>query len=214
MKKNSIFLLIFSFLLLYTQCTNSSEGSGLPIIGFKKLVENQVNGQKVIDSIDHVIPPFQFINQDSVLVTEKTVENKVYLVDFFFTSCPTICPRVKKNMKKVYNLYKERPDFLILSHSIDVKYDTVGRLAWYASKFNISSDTWQLLTGEKEAIYKMSYQYYITALEDDAAPGGFDHSGYIALIDKKRRIRGMYDGTDAERVQDLIRDIDLLFSYE
>ena len=196
-------------------CLKSSKyPSGLPVIGFKQLIEKEVNGKKVIDSIDHVIPPFIFINQDSNMITEKVVEDKIYLVDFFFTSCPTICPKVKKNMKKVYNEFKHREDFLILSHSIDVKYDTVGRLAWYAGKFNISSKNWHLLTGTKEDIYKMSYQYYITAIESKDAPGGFDHSGYIALVDRNRKIRGMYDGTEPEKINNLIRDLKLLFKYE
>ena len=117
-------------------------------------------------------------------------------------------------MKKVYEKYKDREDFLILSHSIDTKYDTVGRLAWYADKFNISSKSWHLLTGEKDAIYKMSTSYLIAALEDQEAPGGFDHSGAIALMDRQRRIRGMYDGTDPEAVERLIKDIQLLMDKE
>jgi protein SCO1 len=208
-------VLAFVFCFLLNACSEpSAYPSGLPVIGFKQLVEKEVNGKKIIDSIEHVIPPFTFVNQDSNTITEKTVTGKVFLADFFFTSCPTICPKVKKNMKSVYNEFKDRDDFLILSHSIDVKYDTVGRLAWYASKFNISSDTWHLLTGNKDDIYKMSYEYYITALEAEDAPGGFDHSGYIALVDKNRKIRGMYDGTDKEKMKDLIRDINLLYDYE
>lgn len=201
--------------LIGNACTSENKNaSGLPVIGFKIAVEKEVNGEKIIDSLDHVIPPFSFVDQDSNLITEKTVDGKIYLVDFFFTSCPTICPKVKKNMKKVYEVYKDRPDFLILSHSIDTKYDTVGRLAWYADKFNINSKTWHLLTGDKEEIYKMSYQYYITALEAEDAPGGFDHSGAVALLDRQRRIRGMYDGTDPERMKALIQDIQLLMDKE
>ena len=209
--------LVFSLVLFFffVTCGKTSEyPSGLPIIGFKQLIEKEVNGKKIIDSVEHVIPPFTFINQDSSIVTEKEVDGKIFLADFFFTSCPTICPKVKKNMKKVYTEFKNRNDFLILSHSIDVKYDTVGRLAWYAGKFNINSKTWHLLTGKKEDIYKMSYQYYISALESEDAPGGFDHSGYVALVDKNRKIRGMYDGTDPQKMEYLIRDINLLFKYE
>ena len=203
-------------LLFFMACGGASKNpSGLPILGFKQLVEKEVNGKKVIDSLDHVVADFSFVNQDSTTITEKEVDGKIYLVDFFFTSCPTICPKVKKNMKKVYDKYKDKPDFLILSHSIDTKYDTVGRLAWYADKFNISSDTWHLLTGEKEAIFKMArYQYYVAALVDDDAPGGFDHSGHVVLVDRKRRIRGMYDGTDPERMEQLIVDIQKLMDFE
>lgn len=194
--------------------TSSATPSGLPIIGFKTLVEKEVNGQKVVDSIDHVVPPFTLIDQEGNTITEKTVEGKVYLADFFFTSCPTICPKVKKNMKKIYKVYKDRPDFQILSHSIDTKYDTVGRLAWYADKFNIEASTWHLLTGEKQAIYNLSYEYYITALEAPDAPGGFDHSGAVALVDRQRRIRGLYDGTDPDKMKELEADIALLMEKE
>lgn len=208
-------IVILPLIVMCSACLPKSENaSGLPVLGFKTIVEKEVDGEKVIDSLEHIIPAFSFINQDGNAVTEATVDGKIYLVDFFFTSCPTICPKVKKNMKKIYEQYKDRSDFLILSHSIDTKYDTVGRLAWYANKFNISSDTWHLLTGEKEDIYKMSYQYYITALEAEDAPGGFDHSGAVALVDKKRRIRGMYDGTDPERMEALSRDIQLLIDHE
>ncbi|MGH1335355.1 MAG: SCO family protein [Aureispira sp.] len=188
--------------------------SGLPVIGFKTLVEREVNGKTVVDSMDHVVPSFTLIDQTGATITEKTVEGKVYLADFFFTSCPTICPKVKKNMKKIYEVYKDRSDFQILSHSIDTKYDTVARLAWYADKFNIEAKTWHLLTGEKQAIYDLSYEYYITALEAADAPGGFDHSGAVALVDRQRRIRGLYDGTDPERMKELERDIALLMETE
>lgn len=206
---------IWMVALLCICCTSKNDNpSGLPVYGVKLPIEKEVNGKTVIDSLDHIIPPFTFVNQDSSTVTEKTVEGKIYLADFFFTSCFTICPKVKKNMKKVYEVFKDRPDFVILSHSIDTRHDTVGRLAWYANKFDINSDTWHLLTGEKEAIYKIAYDYYITALESDDAPGGFDHSGAVVLLDRKRRIRGMYDGTDPERMKQLIKDTQLLLDKE
>lgn len=202
-------------LVSLASCVQTNDtASGLPVMGVKIPVEKEVNGQKVIDSLDHIIPPFSFIDQDSTKITEKTVEGKVFLADFFFTSCFTICPKVKKNMKKAYKAFKDRSDFAILSHSIDTRHDTVGRLAWYANKFDIDSDTWHLLTGDKDAIYKIAYDYYITALESPDAPGGFDHSGAVVLLDRKRRIRGMYDGTDPDRMDELVRDIQLLLDKE
>ncbi|CAA6800426.1 MAG: Electron transport protein sco1/senc [uncultured Aureispira sp.] len=201
--------------LMLGSCTQENENaSGLPVFGVKLPITKEVNGKTVVDSLEHTIPPFSFVDQDSAIVTEKTVEGKVYLADFFFTSCFTICPKVKKNMKKAYKAFKGRSDFAILSHSIDTRHDTVGRLAWYANKFDISSDTWHLLTGDKEAIYKIAYDYYVTALESADAPGGFDHSGAVVLVDKKRRIRGMYDGTDPERMKQLVKDTQLLLDTE
>lgn len=222
MQKNLLISIVIGLVILlgafwgFELWRNSSSAtpSGLPIIGFKTLVQKEVNGKMVVDSMDHVIPSFTLIDQQGDTITEETVEGKIYLADFFFTSCPTICPKVKKNMKKVYNAYKDYPDFAILSHSIDTKYDTVGRLAWYADKFNIEAKTWHLLTGEKQQIYDLSYEYYITALEDQEAPGGFDHSGAVALVDRQRRIRGLYDGTDPAAMKDLKRDIALLMEKE
>ena len=203
-------------LLLFTAvaCQQTKGDSGLPIIGFKTLVERQVDGKTVVDSLDHTIPDFAFVDQDNSPITQETVKGKIYLADFFFTSCPTICPKVKKNMKKVYTKFKDRPDFLILSHSIDTKYDTVGRLAWYANKFDIESSTWHLLTGDKAALYDIAAEYYIAALESPDAPGGFDHSGLVALVDRQRRIRGLYDGTDPEKMKELEEDLALLFQTE
>ncbi len=203
------FVVCASFLILLASCGGGVEKE-LPVIGFDKLVERQVDGQTVVDTLEHTIPDFTFVDQDSTLITEATVAGKVYLADIFFTSCPTICPRVKKNMKVVYDQFKDQPDFAILSHSMDVKYDTVGRLAWYAEKLNINSDRWHLLTGEKEAIFDIAREYYIAALESEEAPGGFDHSGAVALVDRQRRIRGLYDGTDPARMEELVQDLKYL----
>lgn len=202
-------LAIALMLILLVGCDQPNKRT-LPKLGNRPLVERVVDGKTIVDTVDHQVADFAFRNQDSTLITEKTVAGKIYLADFFFTSCFTICPKVKKNMKRIYDKYKGSPDLLILSHSIDYRYDTVGRLAWYADKFNIKSDNWHLLTGSYDELLRMSYQYLLTAKEDDEAPGGFDHSGSIALIDRQRHIRGMYDGTDTASVNQLMLDIELL----
>lgn len=212
--KISLAVLFVFMVLVGCQNPTNENASGLPVYGFKTLVEKEIDGKKVVDSIDHTIDDFSFVNQDSTIITEKDIAGKIYLADFFFTSCFTICPKVKKQMKRVYDKYKGNPDFLILSHSIDYRRDTVARLAWYADKFNIESDNWHLLHGSYDELLRMSYQYLLTALEDDGAPGGFDHSGSIALVDRKKRIRGMYDGTDPASVDQLMEDIQLLMDKE
>lgn len=203
-------LLIIS-LVIFNSC-GDAPSKKLPVLGQKIPVERTVDGKKIIDSIEHTIPNFHFVNQDSTPISHETVTGKVYVADFFFTSCPTICPKVKKQLKRVNDAHKDKKDFLIISHSIDTKYDTVGRLAWYADKLKISSEHWHLLTGEKSEIYAIANEYYIAAFEDKEAPGGFDHSGYLALVDRKRRIRGMYDGTDPAKVDLMIKDIELLLN--
>ncbi|WCL80588.1 SCO family protein [Saprospira sp. CCB-QB6] len=205
---------LFIFLLAlgcFGACSSNPQKI-LPVLGQPEVTEKVVDGKTVYDSTEHKISDFSLYNQEGENITQATVEGKVYVADFFFTSCPTICPKVKANLKKVYKEYKDRDDFLLLSHSIDVKHDTIGRLAWYADKFNIDAKSWHLLTGKHADIYKLSPQYLIAALVDEGAPGGFDHSGAVALVDRHRRIRGMYDGTDPEKMEDLIKDIAILLA--
>lgn len=201
-----------AFAVLWIGC--QTDADRLPYLGEKKVVERVENGQTVVDSVPHTISDFAFTNQQGQLVSQKDVEGKVYVADFFFTSCPTICPRVKKQMKRVYEQYKDEPNFVMISHTIDTKFDTVARLAWYGEKLGIAAPKWHLVTGEKDSLYRIAYDYLLTALEDKSAPGGFDHSGAIALIDKKRRIRGLYDGLDSARVTQMMVDIKTLLREE
>ena len=205
MLKYSIFILTAVCLVA---CNKNSKI--LPIMGERTLIEKTVNGKKVIDTAFHTVGNFKFQNQEGIEITDKTVEGKVYVADFFFTACPSICPKVKSEMIRVYSKYRKNNDFLMLSYSIDPKRDTVGRLAWYANKLNIKPGNWHLLTGKYEKMTSMAAQYLLSAQEDPGAPGGFDHSGSIALIDRKRRIRGFYDGTDPKKVDLLIKDIAIL----
>jgi protein SCO1/2 len=198
---------IILLLLLSVACTPDKK---LPIAGEKTVVQRMVDGKPVYDTLDHQVPDFKFYNQEGTEVTEALVAGKVYVADFFFTSCPTICPRVKANMKKIYDKYKHKKDFLMLSHSIDTKHDTIARLAWYAQKMNVGTPCWHFLTGKYKDMTKMALGYLLSAMEDKDAPGGFDHSGAIALIDRNRHIRGFYDGNDPEKVEELIKDIAIL----
>jgi protein SCO1 len=164
------------------------------------------------DTIYQTIPDFAFVNQDSQTVTQNDYKDKIYVSDFFFTHCPTICPRVKKNMLRILAKYKDNPNVLLLSHTIDPKHDTVGRLKEYAQKLEISAPKWNLVTGEKAKIYDIAFYYASIAKESPDAPGGFDHSGYIILVDKNRRVRAAVDGTIDEAVTKFLEDIDVLLS--
>ncbi len=197
------FLSIFILFGLLSSCQKTPS---LPYLGNRNTVQN---GDKV-DTIYQRISNFSFINQNGDSVTHNTVAGKVYVADFFFTSCPTICPKVKRQMKRVYAAYENSKDFVMISHSIDTKFDTVGRLNWYAQKMNAKAPMWNFVTGEKADLYKIAYDYLLTALEDPKAEGGFDHSGSMALIDRKGHIRGLYDGLDEQKVDLLIRDIAIL----
>ena len=201
MVKYVMFLAIASGLLL-ASCAEKKEAA-LPIFGEKEVQ----NG----DTIYHTIADFKFVDQDSAFVTNETFKDKIYVADFFFTSCRTICPIMKTQMLRVYDSIQNDPDVLLLSHSIDPEYDTVGLLHDYAERLGVKSDKWHFVTGSKEDIYKIAQtSYFATAMEDKSEPDGFIHSGAFLLIDKDKRIRGKYDGTKEEDVNRLLAEIQRL----
>ncbi|WP_229216403.1 SCO family protein [Dyadobacter sp. 3J3] len=188
----------------------------LPILGERDWVTKKVDGKEVTDTIYNVIPTFTFTNQYGDTVTEKIVKDKIYVTDFFFTSCPTICPVMKRQMLKVYKEFKDNPDVMILSHTIDPEHDTPQVLNKFAKDLGVEGKQWQFLTGPKEKIYEIGQKSYLSAAQEDrTAEGGFLHSGAFILIDKEKHIRGMYDGTTEEGTQKLIQGIkSLLEEYK
>jgi protein SCO1/2 len=208
MTKYIMTAVLLSFVL--AGCNQQTENESLPVYGRKKIVENQDGS---FDTLYHTIAPFKFVDQDSVIITNEKVEGKIYVADFFFTSCPSICPIMKTQMLRVYDKFKDNPSFTILSHSIDPEYDTVALLKDYAARLGVTdSERWHFLTGSKEEIYNLGQtSYMVTAAEDSDAPGGYIHDGAFLLVDKEGRIRGVYDGTKAEQVDDLMNDIVKLF---
>ncbi|MEM8507807.1 MAG: SCO family protein [Bacteroidota bacterium] len=146
------------------------------------------NGQK------RKVPGFSFMNQDSVRVTEKDYLGKVYVVDFFFTTCPTICPTMTRNLVELQDTFKDDPDFGAASFTINPRYDRPNVLKKYAAKYGIVNPNWHLLTGAQDSIYTLAQEgFYIVANEDPDAPGGFEHSGMFALVDKKGYLRSRSD---------------------
>lgn len=192
-----------------------SSGDRLPYLGQPKEVQQTQNGQTVTVSEYPTIPDFSFTNQDGQTVTQQAVAGKVYVADFFFVTCPTICPIMKRNLKKVYDLYHENPNVRLLSHSIDPDHDTPAVLKQYAADLGVQGTMWQFLTGDKTQIYDIAEKHYlVTAGEDSTAAGGYIHSGALVLVDKHRHVRGLYDGTKDEGVQKLIADIPKLLQEE
>jgi protein SCO1/2 len=196
----SLLIIACTFILLSACKQNEPR---LPIFG-----ERDFNGT---DTVYHTIAHFAFRDQDSALVTNDTFKDKIYVTDFFFTTCRTICPIMKTQMKRVYDATAKDPDVLILSHTIDPEYDDVARLNKFAEMLGVSSDRWHFVTGSQDSIYKMAQtSYFVTAKEDRSEPDGFIHNGAFLLIDKKQRIRGKYDGTREADVDRLLRDIERL----
>ncbi|MFM1875265.1 MAG: hypothetical protein RL266_1002 [Bacteroidota bacterium] len=167
-------------------------------------------------------PEFGFVNQDGDTVTNKDLEGKVYLVDFFFTACPSICPIMTANMMKVQERFAHFNEFHTVSFTVDPARDTPAVLKEYADQRLIRSDKWDFLTGEKDSIYAVAYDYLSSAMEDSLAVGGFLHTEYFILVDKEGNIRsrddehgnviGVYDGTSAQHIRDLIDDIKVLMA--
>ena len=199
-------LLLLSPLLLLFSCNPDK----LPVYGNKTAEVKSENGKETIDSVDYVLPDFSYVDQDSNVVNTVTVHNKIFVTEFFFTSCPSICPKMQAQMLRVYEKYKDNTDVQILAFTIDPARDTVGKLKAYEKKLGIESAKWHLLTGNKDSIYNLADNFLVSVAEDPDAPGGHVHSGNFILVDKKRRLRGYYDGTKEESVQKLLNEMDVL----
>lgn len=175
--------------------------------------EKLVDGEKVPDTSFRTIPEFKLWNQDSTIVTGKDFDGTIYVADFFFTSCPTICPVMHRNLLKVYQKYKGNPEVKFASHTIDVKYDTPSRMKSYATKLGVTGTQWEYLWGTRDEIYALAERNYLVAAQEDSkAPGGFVHQGYLILVDKDKRIRGAYDGVQDKDVAKLMQDMDILLA--
>jgi protein SCO1/2 len=194
--------IIYSLLLLSILVSCKQKGKRLPFL------QQDIVGK---DTTYRTIPSFRFLNQDSTVVTGKDFEGTIYVADFFFTSCPTICPIMHRNLLKVYKKYLNNPHVKLASHTIDVKYDTPSRMKAYANKLGVKGSQWEFLWGTRDSIYSLAERNYLVSVgQDSKAPGGFVHQGYLILVDKHKRIRGAYDGTVDEQVQQLMDDMDVL----
>jgi protein SCO1/2 len=199
-------LLLLPLIALAISCGSPSEKTSeiaeLPILGERYVDDNQ-------DTVYHSIANFAFVNQVGDTIRKEDMAGKIYVADFFFTTCPTICPVMKKEMLRVYEQFKGEPNFRILSHSIDPTHDTQAVLKDYAEKLGVpDAATWNFLTGDQEKIFEIGQTSYLTTtMADDMEPGGFLHSGAFLLIDQQGRIRGVYDGTKTEQVDRLLADI-------
>lgn len=205
--RNTLIIALISFLLF--GCGRQA-AKRLPLIpaGVKEVT---INGKKQIDTVYKSISPFQFLNQDSIVIDNKTFDGKIYVADFFFTSCPTICPVMHRNMLKVFLKYKNNPQVMFLSHTIDYKHDIPSRLKMYKHNLGADGAQWQFVWGKRDSVYKMAEKDYLVSVNEDQSPqGGYVHQGYLVLVDKQRQVRMAYDGTVTEQVEQLMKDMDVL----
>jgi protein SCO1 len=194
---NLVVLTPFVFLL---NCQPKKSTLVLPVYGEKKVEAG--------DTIYHTRGNFSLVNQAGETITQETVKNKLYVANFFFATCQSICPEMSTNLTSVQKAFEKDDSLLILSHSVNPLHDTVEVLKNYALTYSAKKNKWHFLTGNKKQIYDLARNdYMVTALEDDGTAEGFLHSELFILIDTKGRIRGMYDGTNKGEVETLITDI-------
>lgn len=201
----------------------------LPAIMYFYLTRGYNNFIKleVIGEVDYSIDDFSFINQDNDTITQDSLTGSIYVANFFFTSCPSICPIMTRNMSYLQDKLSVFPNIRFLSHTVDPENDTPEKLRSYVSlmqqkNININLSNWDFVTGDKDKLYESAANYFVNASVDSLAPGGFLHSEYFILIDKQGRVRsgidrngnavGAYDGTNEVQMKDLINDINVLMA--
>jgi protein SCO1/2 len=194
--------------LLLKEEQGNSELKELPIYGNKDF-DSSIDK----DTLYHQIPDWSFENQNSQIISSEQLDNKIKLVDFFFTSCPTICPRMTLNMHKIQSILKKNclTDIELLSFTVDPIKDTSEKLLEYANSYNVDSTNWNMLTGDQATIYDLGVNGFLVPNQEDAlAPGGFLHSEKLILLDQFNRIRGYYDGTDSLNIPIIVQHIQSL----
>ncbi|MFC5048137.1 SCO family protein [Aquimarina hainanensis] len=175
-----------------------------------------VNTELVDSTVQHIrkyhkIAPFSLTNQNGKTITEKEYDNKIYVADFFFTTCQSICPVMTGHMKKIQDELMNDASVLLLSHTVTPDIDTVAQLKRYAKRKGVNDTKWNLVTGDKKQIYNLARKSYLAAKSNgDGGPYDMIHTENFILVDTKKRIRGFYDGTDEEEIDRLLDDIEIL----
>lgn len=201
-----VVILVAAPLIIYQMLAESKFGSRLTYMG-PTTVDAEGN------TVYHTVAPFSFVDQTGDTITEADVEGKIYIANYFFVACPTICPKMSTQLKRVHQLFKTEERLEILSHTVDPKRDSVPVLAAYAEKYGADASQWHFLTGKKKDIYMMARNsYLVTTLEGDGGPTDFIHSELLVLVDQHRHVRGTYDGTEPSDVDMLIEDVERLLA--
>lgn len=214
-KSTLIFILLFSVFFLPVLYFLVKPKNKLPVYN-----PVDVNPRLVDDSVKHIsrnhrIADFNLTNQNGNTVSKRDFEDKIYVADFFFTRCQTICPVMTVNMRELQDHFTDDPDLKFLSHSVTPVMDSVPILRAYADKNKAIDGKWEITTGDKRHIYELARKSYFAVLDEgDGGDQDFIHTEQFILVDKKGRIRGFYDGTEKEEIQRIIEDIALLKAEE
>jgi protein SCO1/2 len=206
-----VVMFLFSVLGIYTFYRLLTPQERLPVFS-----PVDVNPRLVDASLHHVkknhkISDFELVNQNGATVTQATFDNKIYVADFFFTRCGTICPLMTTHMYALQNAFLNDEEVLLLSHSVTPVLDSVPVLKRYAENKGVLAAKWHLVTGPKKEIYDLARKSYFAVLDEgDGGEQDFIHTEQFVLVDQKKRIRGYYDGTDPKEIQRILTDIALL----
>lgn len=199
-------------LVLIAACTQSSK-TQLPVINPSDINPDLVDKSLQETSKNHTVADFKLINQNGKTVTQDNYKNKIYVTDFFFTSCPGICPVMTTNMGILQNKFINNDDLMFLSLSVTPNIDSIPVLREYATKNGVIDSKWNITTGDKRHIYELARKSYFAVVEQgDGGLQDFIHTPNFILVDKKKQIRGIYNGTDDEEIHRLINDINVLMN--
>lgn len=194
-----VFLLPFTAYVLFTWY--QQKFTALPVYG-AAIIDRAGN------KTAHHISSFNLINQDNKIITEKNWNGKIVIADFFFTHCLSVCPKMTSSLKHIQQAFTNDNSICITSFTVDPENDSTLQLKQYAERFNINNANWELLTGDKKEIYKLARNgFMLVATDGDGGATDFIHSDKLVLIDKQKRIRGYYDGTNENEIEQLIKDI-------
>ena len=179
--------------------------------GYNNFIKLEVVGEKKDNGEDHKISEFSLINQHNEIINNDTMLGNIYVADFFFTTCPSICPIMTKNMHALQEKLSNYPQVKLLSFSVTPEIDTVAQLKRYALTNKVDDTRWNLVTGAKKEIYQLARKSYLVVQEDgNGGPHDMIHTENFVLVDAQRRIRGYYDGTQLSAMEDILRDIGIL----
>lgn len=212
-KKFAIFFLFLSAIILALFYYALKPVKRLPVFAPGKNVNQELVDSTIVHiKKKHYIADFSLTNQNGITITQDDYTDKIYVADFFFTTCGTICPVMTSNMKKVQQAILLDNDIKLLSHTVMPEIDTVAQLKRYAVEKGVLNNKWNLVTGSKKEIYNLARKSYLVAKYDPTKEDGYGlvHTENFVLVDKQKRIRGMYDGTDDEDINRLLEDIVIL----
>ena len=212
-RKLALVLLVLSIIIVGLFYTALKPKEVLPVFQPAMVTPELVDESIQFVKKYHTIARFSMTNQNGETITEKEYDNTIYVADFFFTTCPSICPIMTKNMHTLQEKLVDLPEVKLLSFSVTPQIDSVAQLKRYALKNKVDDTRWNLVTGKKKEIYELARKSYLVVKDDgDGGPYDMIHTENFVLVDKQKRIRGFYDGTQLEAMDDILRDIELLVS--